>query len=638
MKPAKFQSALILAMFLMASITVQGYAIPPETYRLENPVTEAYLQKHLKKQAPRLILNSEIDRNLKKKLKTDPDVKSFYQVLKKDAEKIMELPLLERVIVGRRMSTGETRTRLSTLGMVYHLGKDPDVLDRLNREVLAVCRYPDWNPSHYLDVAGTALAVALAIDWAGKDLPRTTVELAKEALIEKGILPSFNEEYNWWVDCHHNWNQVCHAGMVGAAIVVAEKDPELAAKTIDRALDNMGLAMVEYGPDGVYPEGATYWGFGTLHTIMTASMLTSALGTDFGLSNYPGFMESADFVPMLTAPSGEFYNFYDCGSNLLENNSGAGNAAVAMFNRSNIAVNLLWFGVQTGNSFYFDESYFTDSGEDRRRQYFDAAALVWLSMFKADNNTQLPAAWMGQGLNPLVIFRGEKDNPEMYYLGAKGGKASNNHGNMDAGSFIFELYGIRWSIDLGNQNYNELEQAGFDLWNNDQDSERWTLLTKSSFAHSTISVNNQLHVVDGMATITHFKGGENPEASFDMSQALAGQVASASRKFVKDSPYSLVIEDDIELSEETRLITWQLITTADVEIVDGGAILEKGGKKLKLENLSHPDLSVSLISLHPAPLKLDRQVEGLKRVEIRIPAWTIEGSNCNIKVRLSGDY
>jgi len=141
-----------------------------------------------------------------------------------------------------------------------------------------------------------------------------------------------------------------------------------------------------------------------------------------------------------------------------------------------------------------------------------------------------------------------------------------------------------------------------------------------------------------MATITHFKGGENPEASFDMSQALAGQVASASRKFVKDSPYSLVIEDDIELSEETRLITWQLITTADVEIVDGGAILEKGGKKLKLENLSHPDLSVSLISLHPAPLKLDRQVEGLKRVEIRIPAWTIEGSNCNIKVRLSGDY
>jgi hypothetical protein len=399
----------------------------------------------------------------------------------------------------------------------------------------------------------------------------------------------------------------------------------------------MGLAMVEYGPDGVYPEGATYWGFGTMHTIMTASMFHSAFGTDFGISKFPGFMESADFVPLLTAPSGEFYNFYDCGSNLLENKRGYGYAAVAMFNRSNIAVNLLWFGVQTGNSFYFDESYFSNTGDDRRSQYFDAAALVWLSQFEKNHSTRPPSAWKGEGLNPLVIFRGEKDNPEMYYLGAKGGKASNNHGNMDAGSFIFELYGIRWSIDLGNQNYHELEQAGFDLWNNDQDSERWTLLTKSSFAHSTISVNNQLHVVDGLATITDFKGGGTPEASFDMSGALAGQVARASRKFVKDSPASLVIEDNIEPSEETRLIAWQMITTADVEIVDGGAILKQDGKKLKLENLSHPDLSVSLISLHPPPLKLDRQVVGLKRIEIRIPAWTIEGDNCQIKVRLSGD-
>jgi hypothetical protein len=140
-----------------------------------------------------------------------------------------------------------------------------------------------------------------------------------------------------------------------------------------------------------------------------------------------------------------------------------------------------------------------------------------------------------------------------------------------------------------------------------------------------------------MATITHFKEGELPEASFDMSEALAGQVAGASRKFIKDSPTSLVIEDNIELSEETNLITWQFVTTANVEIVDGGAIFKQEGKEIKLENLSHPDLAVSVVSLYPAPLKLDVQIEGLKRVEIRIPAWTVEGDNCQIKVRLSGE-
>ena len=162
-------------------------------------------------------------------------------------------------------------------------------------------------------------------------------------------------------------------------------------------------------------------------------------------------------------------------------------------------------------------------------------------------------------------------------------------------------------------------------------------MTKNNFGHSTISINDELHRTEGLVTLSDFKTGDQPEATFDMSTTLAGQVASASRRFVKDSPTSLVIEDDIGLSEETKLITWQLMTTADVEIVNGGAILKQDGKELKLENLSHPDLAVSIVSLYPAPLELDRQIEGLKRVEIRIPAWTVEGNNCHIRVRLSGE-
>lgn len=79
------------------------------------------------------------------------------------------------------------------------------------------------------------------------------------------------------------------------------------------------------------------------------------------------------------------------------------------------------------------------------------------------------------------------------------------------------------------------------------------------------------------------------------------------------------------------------MTQADIEFVDGGAILKQDGKTLKLENLSHPGLQLSVISLYPAPLQLDRQMEGLKRIEIRIPAWTIEGGKTNIRVRLSGE-
>ena len=169
-----------------------------------------------------------------------------------------------------------------------------------------------------------------------------------------------------------------------------------------------------------------------------------------------------------------------------------------------------------------------------------------------------------------------------------------------------------------------------------QEGDRWKLLNKGNFGHSTISVNNQLHLVDGKAEIVDFKSGEDPEATIDLTTTFAGQLKSAKRRFVKDGPVSLLIEDTIEISEETNLITWQLITQADVQIVDGGAILSQEGRSVKLENLSHPELTLSVISLHPPPLFIDTMKKGLKRLEIRIPAWTIESGKTKIRVRLTG--
>ena len=84
-------------------------------------------------------------------------------------------------------------------------------------------------------------------------------------------------------------------------------------------------------------------------------------------------------------------------------------------------------------------------------------------------------------------------------------------------------------------------------------------------------------------------------------------------------------------------ITWQLITAADVEITKGGAILRQDGKQLTLQNLSHPDLMVSVISLDPPPLELDRKIENLKRLEIRLPAYVFKEGDGSIRVRLTAE-
>ena len=603
------------------SIDKHGDGIPS----LQNPISVAYLKQNLANQSPRLVLNPQIESSLKAKLKTDPVIKNMFAAFKLNAQDIMKEPLLKRDQVGRRLLgvSREFLYRMNVLAMVYRMEKDKAILNRIDEEVTAICGFSDWNPSHFLDVAEMSLGLALAVDWVGEDLPRETVDLAITALIEKGIGPSFDPKLKMnWINGSNNWNQVCHAGMIAAAIVIADEDIDLAAKTIHRALDGMPHALVEYGPDGVYPEGSTYWRYGTAFSVITAAMFESAFGTDFGLADYPSFKESATFRVLCNTPSGMYYNFADCGDSRSKDGD----------------LTLAWFASKTGNRAYYEkERFLKEPREMNKLERICGAALVWLSQIDDLNDTTMPQAWIGKGANPVAIFTSAPDDPAQFYLGAKGGRGTVNHGNMDGGSFILEMNGVRWVVDPGNQNYNALEQTGFDLWNRSQESQRWTLLTKNNFGHSTISVNNKLHVTDGMATISDFKDGATPQVTIEMTATFEGQLNSAQRTFTKESSTSLLVVDDIELLADTEVITWQLMTTSDVDLMPGGAILTNGDKQLKLDLVSHPDLSLSIISLDPPPLLLDRQIDGLKRLELRIPTYLLNGSKIKIEVRLSAN-
>jgi hypothetical protein len=624
------QKIQLTFLFIVIVFVNQVYA-QTEPVKLENPVTVSWLKKNLQKQTPRLVLNKEIEKNLRIKLKADPLVQNIYKTIKYNAEEVLTKELITLDIpenpTSQKNQLGISRDflfRVNMLAMVYRIEKDKRMLNRLNDEVIAACNFPSWNPKHFLDVGEMSLAIALAIDWTAGHLPKSTIALAKKSLIEKGIKASWPENGSTpsWVNNTNNWNQVCNAGMIAASIAVAELEPELATKTIHRSINGMNNALREYGPDGAYPEGPIYWGYGTQFSVVTAAIFESAFGTDFGLSAFPGFMESAVYAMLTISPSNKLYSYADCN----EEAEGYG------------TFTLSWFASKTGNKTFLDENYFLTSPEKMKNfSRLAGAGLVWTAQFSEKVTTPLPTAWMGGGANPVVIFTGGEKNVNGFYFGGKGGRGTVNHGNMDGGSFIFELNGVRWSIDPGNQSYGLLERAGFNLWASCQDCDRWKLLTKNNFGHSTISVNNQLHVVDGKAEIIDFKDGEQPEATIDLTPAFAGQLKSAQRRFVKEDLASLIIEDNIEISAETKFITWQMLTQADVQPIKGGAVLRQDGQTLKLENLLHSEIMVSVISLDPPPLYFDKTIENLKRIEIRIPAWTIQNGKTNIKVRLSGE-
>lgn len=590
-----------------------------------NPVTPSWLKSHLKKQTPRLLLTSESLLEVEQKLKGDTLIGTYCKYLHHYADEICLKPIVKERLIGPRVpAIGEVVQRIEILAFVYRITHNSKYLDRLNKALNVASDFTKWDSIQFLGHATMSYGLAVGVDWVGKWLPDSTVEKARTAI--KKQLESALQSKQWWEQAPNNWNQVCHSGLSAGALVLADQYPKLAAGVIKRAVYDLPYELAEYSPDGAYPEGPSYWGYGTSFNLMAISFFQSALGTDFNLPESPGFIKSAIYRMEVVGPSGESFNYSDAGTGGLN---------------LSIRGDLAWFAQYTGNSLYLNKKEFLLLIHDAMKRnaappMFAPLQLVWLAEFKENKSELLPTDWKGEGYNPIAVFRGDKDDSHHFYLGAKGGRGSLNHGNMDAGSFIFELNGVRWVIDPGTQDYHDLEKTGLNLWCKDQNCQRWTLLTKNNFGHSALTVNHTLFNVDGFVPIVEFKEGVQPEVTFDMSGLYFNNLKNVSRQFVKENDDSLLIKDKFEVTSLTKMITWQLLTTANVGIVKGGAILQKDGKQLKLQILSPSNITVSVVSLNPPPLKLDKRIENLKRIELHVPAWTVENGVGVIEVRLSG--
>ena len=125
--------------------------------------------------------------------------------------------------------------------------------------------------------------------------------------------------------------------MVLAALAIYEEEKEKSDYIIDKAVKTVPLAMESYSPDGIYPEGFSYWGYGTGFQVTMLAAMESALGTDFGLSDNYGFLKSPYFMLYMTAPSGWCYNFCDSGRKIDLNQ------AMYWFASKNKDTSLLWY-------------------------------------------------------------------------------------------------------------------------------------------------------------------------------------------------------------------------------------------------------------------------------------------------------
>ena len=542
---------------------------------------------------PRILLLKGEEKAIKAAISNDSTWRKMHNAILTASDEIIGRPELKRELQGFRLLdvSRDCLRRLFFLSYAYRMTGDEKYFVAAEKVMFTVSAFEDWNPKHYLDVAEMAMAVSIGYDWLYEQLSPNSRSIIENALITKGLSPSF--AYRDGEDPIYlrtnNWSQVCNAGMSYAALALSEINPALSKIALDRSVKSIKLPMGAYGPDGAYTEGYMYWGYGTMFNLLLLDAFDKVGVTAININDFPGFAKTSTYLLNMTGTSGESFDYMDCIPNSILNTS------QFWFAQHLKDPSILWVekSYLQGDRFLrlTDGNGVPISAEEKQKDKFKLfandrtlpALMIWGKDVRLDK-VQAPKEvnYVGQGETPVCLMRSSWQDPNAIYIGFKGGSAGISHGHMDVGSFVLDADGVRWASDLGMQSYFSLESKGVDLWNMRQNSTRWSAFRYNNLAHNTLAVNGGLQDVRGTAKID--KSGFDPNFSFaisDLSTVYKDQLKSVKRGVAIVNKKIAVVQDEFESNAKSDTVRWTVVTGATVSIKDNQTILlQKEGKTM----------------------------------------------------------
>jgi len=564
---------------------------------------------------PRLLASAEDLERLRESLEDDPLRRALADTVTRQADSMLDAAPVTRTLQGRRL-LGASRLciqRVLTLAMAYHLTEDARYARRAEREMLSAAGFADWNPSHFLDVAEMTFALAIGYDWLYHELDESARERIRDAIIDKGVALPFTTRHDGWVKSSNNWGQVCHGGLTAGALAVMEHEPELAARTVSSALQNVTHSMAAFAPRGSYPEGPSYWAYGTGYNVLLIGVLESALGTDFGLSGAPGFDQTGQYPALVCGPSGLYFNYADGGDHRVAEPFRFWFAS--RFDRPDwlLGERELLFETLTALAGRKNES-----GGGR----FLPFTLLWLLNPPGPTRIEMPLHWSSGGETPITVHRSSWTDPGATFVGFKGGSPSANHGQMDIGSFVLDADGVRWALDVGAEGYHRIESRGMNLWNRAQDSDRWTIFRQSNDGHNTLVIDGKLQRASGAGTFQRFSDDPDfPYSILDLSPVYEGQADSVRRGIALLPSGEVLIQDELAGLAPGSRVRFGLITRGEPDRPGGSRIeLSQADRHLALEILSPPAAAWRLVDTAAPRNEWDSENPGTRMLAFELTA------------------
>lgn len=593
----------------------EGFEEEPDD-PLQDPVQTFDYSKLKKAGHPRLLCDAQGFKDLKTKVTSGRfQNKTLYKLhgeVIKRAEKI--------IADNRQVSNSHSAAvdhyvavdNLLCCAYAYKMTGNAVYLAKVKNDMAKISRWPDWDAGG-LAIGEVSLAMGLAYDWLYYDLDLDTRKTARNAMVNKGIRPMYQNNNN--IKIIGNWNQINLGGVSVASMAVYEKEKDLCVKQIEKALaGNMAGVTGIYSPDGNYAEGLGYWEYGGSFQVCFLSAMKGVFGSTGGIAEVPGFMDSGEYAMFMHGTMNTTFTYNDGGGTT-----------------DPFLLTSWWFAAQNDDPTLIycekrrlekaDDPSYKDTPITGSEQPYRLLApmVVMLRDFDMDSRPVNPPTrqvWSGKGEKPVVMVRrGWNFDETDVFLGAVGGLADawqtsrTAHGHMDAGSFVFEAEGVRWSDDI--------MRPGYGAWNTAlraaesprvytaQEGAMWDTFHLSNLCHSTIvayandgSVPKKVHssdyYVDGFAPLLEtIDAGGRQGGTFDLSAPMRGQVKSAKRTVELVNGTDLVVTDEITAlpALECRL-EWRMLSISSSSVADSGVTLTKNGKKRTL-TVTSSDASVA---------------------------------------------
>ncbi len=516
------------------------------------------VKKHPGKNHPRILFTHDTMGLFRLNMENNPFMKARWEILKAAADRLLEQPPLKyRKIRHRLLPTcREEDTVIFTLAIAYQVTGDSVYADRLWEEVYQCCVvWPNWNPYHFLDTGVMALCVAVAYDWLYDYWTDEQKQIMEKAMMERAIKTTLEEyldlprvrahgptEVISWTH-HNNWSFVCSGGVMAAALAICDEKPEY----LERCAVMMGMGIQEvedvlatYAPDGGYIEGPSYWGFANEYFALMTMALLSAAGSDYGLLKTPGLDRTAFFNYDMLGPGGGF-NFSD---------APAGRPIYPV-------------------SMWFAKMFQTPAIVDmyvKLKQYPQEVPLqttIYEVLFyppELEGVQYTPKCESYYRRVETVTIRDSWDMEKANFIGLHAGENGIAHYHMDCGSFILDMNGKRFALDLGAGTYNE---PGL-----------WWRYRYSAQGHNT-------WVINPGQELTQNEKAKTDIISFQHNEQNAFAIADITDAYVRDAEklhrgvYAaqgrkvFVVQDELKLKKPSEAY-WQMHTEAQIEILPGG--------------------------------------------------------------------